>query len=149
MIIGFNLKKILIERGKVIRGEVKVNTRMDILGVKKEEAKLTSGKDILSFEFTFVINYKSVEDHIGDVASIIFEGNVLYLADPKDTKKILDDWKNKEISSELRVRILNTILAKCNVKALVLEEDMGLPPHLPLPKFSLKQTESKEEKKKK
>ncbi len=143
MIIGFNLKKILIERKGLVRGEVKVNTRMNINDIKKQPIKITSGKDVLSFDFDFSIFYKGVSDHIGDVADIIFEGNILYLTDPKETKKILEEWKKKEIPQDIRVRILNTILAKCNIKALVLEEDMGLPSHIPLPKFKTKQKKEK------
>ncbi len=142
-IIGFNIKKILVERKKLVRGEVKVNTRMNITDVKKQSVKITKGKDVLSFSFDFAIFYKGVADHIGSVADIIFEGNVLFLADPKDTTKILDAWKKKEIPEDIKIRVLNTILSKCNIKALVLEEDMGLPSHIPLPKFQPK-SKSKE-----
>lgn len=147
VVIGFNLKKILVERKNIVRGEVKVNTRMNILNVKKEEVKLTAGKDVIRFDFEFLISYVGVADHTGHVADLSFEGEVLYLVDPKDTKKILDDWKKKEIEEEIRVRVLNTILAKCNLKALVLEEEIGLPSHIPLPRLGKKER-GKEEKKK-
>ncbi|UZE93743.1 MAG: hypothetical protein IB618_03170 [Candidatus Pacearchaeota archaeon] len=147
-IIGFNIKKILVERKKLVRGEVKVNTKMNITDVKKQPVKITKGKDVLSFDFDFAIFYKGVADHIGGVADIIFEGNVLYLTDPKDTTQILDAWKKKEIPADVRIRILNTILAKCNIKALVLEEDLGLPPHIPLPRFQEKGKKEEKPKKK-
>ena len=147
VVIGFNLKKILVERKSLVRGEVKVNTKMNITDVKKEDVKLTAGKDVINFDFEFAINYTGVADHTGHIADIIFEGNVLYLVDPKDTKKILDDWKKKEISEDIKLKVLNTILAKCNLKALVLEEEIGLPSHLPLPRFG-KKSKEKEEKKK-
>jgi len=149
VVIGFNLKKILVERKEIIRGQVKVNTRMNILDVKKEEVKLTAGKDVINFNFEFIITYIGVSDHTGNLANIAFEGNVLYLVDPKDTKKILEDWKKKEIEEEIRLKVLNTILAKCNIKALVLEEEMGLPPHLPLPRFSETKSEKNKEKEEK
>lgn len=134
-IVGFNLKKVLVERKQLVRGEVKVATRMNITDVTKEEFKLTPEHDVLNFTFQFLISYKGVEDHIGDVASIEFIGSVLSLIDPKETKKILEGWKKKELSEELKARILNTILTKCNIKALMLEEELGLPPHLPLPRY--------------
>ena len=134
-IVGFNLKKILVERKGSVRGEVKVNTNMNILKIEKHDVEITKGKDVLSFEFSFTISYVSVADHTGNIADILFEGNVLYLAEPKETKEILDGWKNKEIPEDVRIRILNIILTKCNAKALVFEDDLGLPPHLPLPKF--------------
>lgn len=134
-VIGFNLKKILVERKGLVRGEVKVGTKMNIVNVKKEETKIITGKNVLALDFEFIIKYMGVEDSIGNVANINFEGTVLYLIDPKETKKILEDWKKKELPEELKLKVLNTILAKCNIKALVLEEDLGLPPHIPLPKF--------------
>jgi len=145
-IIGFNLKKILVERKSLVRGEVKVNTKMNILNIKREQVKIIAGKDVLSFDFEFIINYHGVSDHIGNIADVIFEGNVLDVTEPKEAKKILEDWKKKNIKQELRIRILNTILSKCNVKALVLEDEIGLPPHIPLPKFRPK-TEEPEKKK--
>ncbi|MEM2933209.1 MAG: hypothetical protein QW622_03335 [Candidatus Pacearchaeota archaeon] len=143
VVIGFNLKKILVERKGIVRGSLKVNTNMNVIDLKKEEIKLITGKDVLNFSFEFIINYVGVEDHTGNVADLIFEGEVLYLVDPKDTKKILDDWKKKEIQEDIRVRIFNTILTKCNLKALILEDELGLPPHLPLPKFKAKSEEKK------
>lgn len=155
VVIGFNLKKLLVERKRIVKGELKVNTKMNLLDIKKEDVKLTAGKDVLNFDFEFIINYISVANHVGNVADIIFDGNVLYLADPKDTKKILEDWKKKEIEEEVKIKVLNTILTKCNLKALILEDEFGLPPHLPLPKFGPKikskeeiKENSKEEKKK-
>lgn len=144
-VIGFNLKKILVERKAPVRGGVKVGTRMNILDVRKENETIISGKDVLSCDFEFLIKYQGVADSVGDVADIGFEGEVLYLVDPKDTKKILEDWKKKDLPKDMRLRVLNTILAKCNVKALLLEDEIGLPPHLPLPKF--KEGEAKEKKK--
>lgn len=146
VVVGFNLKKLSIERKETIRGELKVNTRMNLTDVKKEDIKLEAGKDVLNFNFEFVINYVSATDHKGNVAEIVFEGNVLYLADPKDAKKILEDWKKKEINEEIKLRVLNTILTKCNLKALILEEEFGLPPHIPLPKFTKAKEKTKEEK---
>ncbi len=138
VVIGFNLKKILVERKAPVRGEVKVNTKMNITNIKKEEVKLTAGKDVINFDFDFMINYVGVANHTGNVAELSFEGNVLYLVDPKDTKKIIDDWKKKEIQEEVRTKVLNTILAKCNLKALVLEDELGLPSHLPMPRLGKK-----------
>lgn len=149
VVVGFNLKKILIERKSIVRGQIKINTKMNITNVKKEDIKLTAGKDVINFNFEFMISYINVEDNTNPIADIIFEGNVLYLTDPKDTKKILDDWKKNKIEEDTKLKVLNTILAKCNIKALVLEEDMGLPSHLPLPRLSGKEKDQEKEEKKK
>ena len=135
VVVGFNLKKILVERKKALKGAVKVSTKMNISKVNKEPFKLTEGKDVLSFDFEFSIIYKGSAEHAAEIANISYEGNVLFLTDPKDTKKVLDSWKKKEIPSDIKLKVLNTILAKCSIKALIFEEDMGLPSHLKLPRF--------------
>ena len=141
-VIGFNLTKILVERKGPIKGGVKVNTNMNITDVKKEDIVISQSKDTLNFDFNFSINYKSASSNVL-VADILFEGRILYLVDPKDTKKILEDWKKKTIDDSIRVPLLNSILAKCNIKALVLEEEIGLPSHIPLPSFKGKQEKKK------
>jgi len=134
-VIGFNLKKILVERKSLVRGDVKVSTKTKITDVKEESRKIAAGKDSLSFDFEFSIKYFGVGDHKGDLADVVFQGSVLCLIDPKDTKKIMEGWKKQEVPMDLKLSILNTILSKCTVRALDLEEELGLPPHTPLPKF--------------
>lgn len=134
VVVGFNLTKILVERKAFPKAQIKISTKMNILDIKKEEIKIPSNKDTLFFDFEFAIQYKSPTQK-GIIAEVAFEGNVVYLSESKETKDILKSWKKKEINTDLKMRILNTILAKCNVKALFLEEEIGLPPHLPFPRF--------------
>ena len=51
----------------------------------------------------------------------------------KKIKEILKQWKNKKISEDFKIPLFNLILRKSNVKTLELEEEMGLPLHIPLP----------------
>ena len=104
---------------------------MAITSVKKEEVELAKGKDVLKFSFEFNLNY------MPDLAKIEFKGHVLILADPKETKDILEHWKKETISDNLKVAVYNVIWEKCNVKALELEEDFNLPHHMPLGRVSL------------
>jgi hypothetical protein len=51
-------------------------------------------------------------------------------------KDILQEWKkDKKISAEIMQALFNTILAKANIKALSLAQEVNLPPHLSLPKL--------------
>ena len=43
-----------------------------------------------------------------------------------------------EVSGNPDIGLVNTILAKCNVKALSLEQEVNLPPHMNLPKVGQK-----------
>ncbi|MFH1823571.1 MAG: hypothetical protein ABH817_02560 [archaeon] len=128
-IVGFNFNKILIEKKKVTpSGQINVNSGINIKDVSKEDVKLVKDKDTLSFSFEFTINYTP------DIAKLEFEGELMYLADNKQAKEILDFWKkNKKIKEEIEMPVLNTILTRCNIKALTMENDLGLPTHIRLP----------------
>jgi hypothetical protein len=125
-IIGFNFKKINIERKEQKKGQVQINTNIDVPEIKKE--KIDIAGEVLRISFKYSINYSP------KIADIVFEGNLLFI--PDDIKKILKEWKKKKISQEIKIPIFNFIMSKCNIKALQLEEDFGLPPHIPLPKIS-------------
>ena len=51
-------------------------------------------------------------------------------------KEIVKKWKKDNILTEdLGFSVYNFILAKCSVKALELESEVGLPLHIRLPKI--------------
>lgn len=130
--IGFNLTKISVEREKELKGQITIKYNIEIPEAKKEQLSLSKEKDVLSFNFKFKIDYEP------KLANILFEGNVLLLAEPKETKDILKGWKKKGegVVAAVRLLVYNTVLAKCSVKALELENDLNLPSHLPLPKLT-------------
>jgi hypothetical protein len=142
MIIGFNLTRILVEKDASDKPQKieKVSTKTDISNISEQKIEIKE-KVALKFSFNFNVDYEK------NVAKIKMEGSILYLADPKQAKEILESWKKKEIPKEIRINILNSILSRCNIKALGLEEDMGLPTHFPLPRFQ-PQEEKKVEKSK-
>ncbi len=127
-VIGFNLKKISVERKGEIKGKIEIKSNIDILDIKRENIDISKDKDVLGFLFSFTINYEP------KIADLVFEGNVLLLMEPAESKDVLKRWKKKQTPADLRLMLFNTILTKCNIKALELEEDLNLPPHLPLPK---------------
>ena len=48
----------------------------------------------------------------------------------------LKNWKkNKAVPKDTMNEILNVILMRCNVEALILSRDVNLPPPIPLPKI--------------
>ena len=71
-------------------------------------------------------------------AIFFFEGELLYMEEPKKAKEILADWKkDKKMPKELMAGLLNTILTKCNVQALIISQQVNLPPPIPLPKVQI------------
>lgn len=131
-LVGFNLGKISVEKKNPISGQVNIKTNLRISDISEEKSKMDLGKDsiILRFDFEFSIEYEP------KVATIKFEGHVLDLIEEKEGKNILKEWKTKKIDEDLRLRVSNVIWTKCNVKAFLLEEEIGLPIHIPLPRLT-------------
>ncbi len=139
MIVGFGFTKLSAERKKAAKGKIDINNNVTIKNI--EESDLALGKDnqnVLRFIFEFTSKY---EPNIGN---ILFEGELLYLEEPKKSKEILSSWKkDKKIPKELMAGLLNTILTKCNVQALILSQEVNLPPPIPLPKVQITEQSEK------
>lgn len=133
-IVGFNFDKINVEKTNPIRGRVQVKNNMAIKNVEQQELVLGKKKEnILKFSFEFTSKY---EPNIGVVD---IKGHILFMEEPDEIKKIIDGWKKKKfIPQDLMTFLLNTVLIRCNIKTLVLSNDVNLPPHIKLPTISPK-----------
>ncbi len=127
-LIGFNFTKTSVEKLSENLNNVKVNTNMDIKDISKTESDfLNKTEDLLKLDFTYAVNYDT------DIAKIELAGRVFFSLDPQTSKKVLKEWKDKKVHEEIKLPLINVILRKSNVKALQLEDEMGLPLHIPLP----------------
>ena len=139
-IVGFNFTKMNIERSKLPTEKVKVNTKMSISAIESIKSNLlNTGEDLLGVEFTYSLEYEP------EFAKIEFKGNIIISLEPKLAKEVLKEWESKRTTEEFRIPILNVILRKANLKALQLEDELGLPPHLPLPSFRKEEKSDKKE----
>lgn len=129
-VIGFNFSKISVEKKTEVKKGLKINTNIDVKDLKKTEIDVFKEKDVFEINYEFKITYNP------NVADIEFKGNMLILVNDKDlVKQLEENWKDKKLLEELRIPIINLIWNRCNLKALQLEEDLGLPPHIPSPKL--------------
>lgn len=137
--IGFNFDKIeAFKDVSEVKGNINVKHNLNIIDVKKEEVNVDKKQEVLKFIFEFKLIY---EPKIG---GINLTGNMMFIDDQKKMKDILQDWKkNKKLPNEIMQGLFNTILAKANIKALSLSQDVNLPPHLPLPKLEQTKTQNK------
>ncbi len=127
-LMGFNFKKISVEKLGERPKELKINTNIDITEIKNLKSDLLKTKEeILAVDFSYTIDYSS------SFATLNFEGTLLIATEPKISKDLLKQWKKKKIPEEFRIPIFNIILMKSNIKALALEDEMNLPLHIPLP----------------
>lgn len=126
-ILGFNFEKISSERKKPLTGEIKINSNITINKIEEEKIDIMK-EQALKFNFTFSITYS-------EAANVVFEGFVVANVEKEEYKEILKEWKKKKIPDKYRIPLFNSILARCSTKALQLEEDLNLPPHIPMPQI--------------
>ena len=133
-IIGFDLNKINIERTGNVKGEIKINNNVAIKEIDKIAVPIKrENQEGLRFGFEFTSNYEPKLGHI------LINGNVVIVEDKKKAEDILKQWKkDKKAESEVMGSVLNTVLEKCNIEALILSRDVNLPPSIPLPKVKPK-----------
>ena len=131
-LIGFNFHKMSVERFKdQVADTLKFNTKLDITSIDPLKSDIIRTKDeILKVEFVYSILYEP------EFAKLDLTGQVIIEVEPKIAREVLKGWKDRETSEEFRIFMFNIILRKANVKALQLEDELNLPPHIPLPVFS-------------
>ena len=133
MIVGFGFTKLSAEKIQSVKGKIDINNNVSIKSV--EEADLSLGKEkknVAKFKFESVSKYEPA------MGQIMFEGEILYHEDPKKVKDIISGWKkDKTLPKELMTVLLNTILSKCNIQALILSQEVNLPSPIPLPKVQI------------
>ncbi|RME31836.1 hypothetical protein D6789_01385, partial [Candidatus Woesearchaeota archaeon] len=111
---------------------------------KVEDAKLGMAKSKQSIRVSFVFETR----YEPSVAKLHFEGDVILLEDKKRGAEILNHWKKENaLPKELMQGLLNNVLDRCNVQALILARDLSLPAPVPLPKVNLKEPAKKSSKK--
>ena len=133
MIVGFGFTKLSAEKDQAAKGKIDINNNVSIKDVLEDTFSL--GKDnqnVIKFIFEFTSKYEP------SVGTILFEGELLYLEEQKKLKEIISSWKkDKKISKDIMTGLLNTILTKCNVQALILSQQVNLPPPIPMPKVQI------------
>ena len=136
-IVGFNITKIDVERADSIKGKININNNVSIKNIEATDLFMGKAKQKgLKFSFEFKTIYEP------KLAHILLGGNVVVLKEEKEVKSIVDDWKNKKkMPKDIMAHILNTILTRCNIEALLLSREVGLPAPIRLPKVEVKKTE--------
>ncbi len=127
-IIGFTITKISAEKKKSSGGKLEIKNSMSIDNITEDKAEVFN-KPLLKFDFSYRIGYEP------GFAEILISGTVLGLDDNDESKAILKEWKDKKFTSDVKITILNYIVNECLLRALNLEKELGLPPHMPFPKL--------------
>lgn len=138
-IIGFNFNKISAEKTSNKIKELKITTNIDISEIKEIKSDfLKTKEELIEILFKYDVIYNP------EIAKIKFKGVLIISLESKLKKDILNQWKDKKLSDELKLPLFNVILRKSNLRALQLEDEMNLPLHISLP--ILKKEDKKEKK---
>jgi len=129
--VGLNFTKISGERfGSSENVRVESNVAItNIVESKMPDPK----KSILKFQFLFTAKF---EPNIGLTE---LKGELIEIFDKELGVKIMDGWtKGKNLHKDVAPRILNAILAKSNVEAILMSKELGLPSPIQMPKVEIK-----------
>ncbi|MFC1732644.1 hypothetical protein ACFL6I_20265 [candidate division KSB1 bacterium] len=130
-IVGFSFTKISAEKNSAAKGKIGIKNNVSIKEVEKTDLHLGTAKQTgLKIKY----EYKSVyEPKMGE---ILLQGEVLDLEDEKIIQDVLKGWKkNKKLPDGLMTLVINSILTRCNIQALIMSKELALPPPIPLPKM--------------
>lgn len=132
-LLAFNYTKISGQKYPDFKGKLEVNPHINILSIEKQELNVIK-QDALKVVFLFNIKYK-------DLADIFLEGEMVLKVDSKTFKETLKGWKDKTLDSEIQTIILNIVMQKASIRAMELEDEMGLPIHIRIPRLEVSKKE--------
>ncbi len=131
-VIGFSFTKMLAERKKPIRGKITINNTVTLINVEDNELPLEAKGKSLKLTFGFSTKYEP------DAGVIELSGEVIYLDEEKKIREALKQWKaNKTLPNATTEEILNSVLAKCHIQAVIISRDISLPPPVAIPKIGI------------
>jgi len=128
-IVGFLTEKIFAEKKESTHSKIEVKSGLNIVDITEQKIE-GQKQNILKFDFLFSLEYAP------NLGKIEVNGSVLILDEENQSKEILKQWKKKNFTHPIKVILFNLIMNKCNLKALNLEEQLGLPFHIPFPKIT-------------
>jgi hypothetical protein len=133
-IVGLNFNKIVVEREGMPKGKISVTNNIQVKAVEKTDMAVGKVKqNALKFDFEFTAKYEP------KIASILLVGTTTYFDAPEKIEELEKAWKkDKKLPKEIMTPVLNHILTKCNIEALLLSREVNLPPPMQLPTVQIK-----------
>jgi len=126
-LVGSRITKLSAEKNTDFKGKIEINTNIRVISIDKTK----EAKDTLKVGYLFEIDY-------AELGKISIQGNLFIATDSKTIKDILKIKEDKKIDAPEYLAITNLINQKSSIKALELEDEMGLPIHMRLPTLSPK-----------
>ena len=126
-ILGLSFLKISADRKEKYTERPTLNADIKVDNVEKESVP-NSSDELLRVYFTFKLLYQP------NIATIEIKGCLVILPNEEEKKKI-SKLKDKNLPNELKIPIFNFLFEKCSLKSIELEDQLGLPIHIPFPRL--------------
>jgi hypothetical protein len=132
-VVGLQINKIVVDKVAPVKGKVSVNNNVAVKDVEKTDLTFgTAKQDALKFSFEFKASYEP------KIATITLEGTITYFDKPAVIDDLHKGWKkDKKVPPDVMTPVLNSILSRCNVEALILSREVNLPPPIPMPRVKV------------
>jgi len=112
----------------VPKSKMNISNNMRIDSVEEVKMPVDKTKVAMKIEFTYSVSYDP------DFAKIELKGDVLAIDEEKQARKILDKFKkDKILEKDVALVLMNSILNKCSIEAIVMARELGLPSPIKLP----------------
>ena len=133
-IAGIQFDKIVVDRTGVPKGKMSVKNNILIQDLEKKDFSVGQSKQfMLLYKFEFTAEYEP------KIAKIVLNGTVTSIEKEDKIDELVKAWKkDKKLPKEIMTPLLNNILSKSNVEALILAREVGLPPPIQLPRVTVK-----------
>ena len=134
-IIGFNIEELHAKKSFDFK-RTAISTDVLFTEVSKAKIDVIKNDEALKISFKFTVSYKdSDKKDSNDKNEVLIQGSMLLMVSKDESKEFIKSWKNKEIPKDKSLGLYNVILKKCSVKALQLEDEINLSPHIPFPQI--------------
>lgn len=138
-VVGLQFRKIVVDKKAPVKGKVQVKNNVVIQDVEKTDLTIGSTKQgAVKFHFEFTAKY---EPKIGDIT---LNGFLTFMEKTEKVKELEESWKkDKKIPKDVMSSVLNTVLSRCNMQAMLFAREVNLPPPIPLPKINVADQDAK------
>ncbi len=137
-IAGFTFTRMLVERKSQAKGAVNINSNIGV--VSAEEIDFVMGTQKQK-GIKVIFDYRN--SYAPDLGTLILNGEILYLSDQKRHDDLMKAWKkDKKFPDDVMVELYNIISTRGCLLAIQLSSTVGLPPPIPLPRFTRGQAQT-------
>ena len=133
-IVGVNFIKLGAERSVKNSGQLRLNSNVHVKSVEKHELTVGGKKQqTLQFNFNFTVKYEPKAGNIN------LQGFLTYVDSNEKITELAKQWKKgKKLPEEVMIPVMNSILTKSNIMAILLTREINLPSPVQFPKVKAK-----------